>query len=217
MDPLHLCIALSPVTVYLFLMGLINLSPRPFSTSGLRDATALAVAVSGLAVVGPLNLFVPEAAIFRFGSFVWPMLLGLYGLGATLVVLMLRPRLVFYNVTVIQLRPVLGSVVQQLDNQARWAGDSLLLPQLGIQLHLEEFSVMRNVQLVSSGPKQNFTGWRRLELEMRRSLSTTRATRNPRGASLIAISLAITVVIAISMVNGQQSVAQAVTDLLRFQ
>ena len=130
---------------------------------------------------------------------------------------MLRPRLVFYNVTVIQLRPVLGSVVQQLDNQARWAGDSLLLPQLGIQLHLEEFSVMRNVQLVSSGPKQNFTGWRRLELEMRRSLSSTWATRNPRGASLIAISLAITVVIAISMVNGQQSIAQAVTDLLRFQ
>ncbi len=220
MDPLDLCIALGPVAVYVLLIGLINLSRQPFLTTALRDAAALAVAISGLAVVGPLKLFVPEAAIGRFDSFVWLMLLALYALGATLVILTLRPRLVLYNVTMDQLRPVLGTVVQQLDTQARWAADSLVMPQLGVQLHLEEFPLMRNTQLVSSGPGQSLAGWRRLEMEMRRSLAGVRVAPNLRGASMMVIALGMAVWIVVAILSGQPSldeVKDAIGDFLHFR
>lgn len=216
MDPLSSCIALGPVAVYLLLLGLIHASSRPFLTSGFRDGAALAVAVSGFAVVGPLRLFVPAAAVYRFGGFVWLMLLALYGLGAILVLLMMRPRLIVYNVTTEQLRPVLAAVVQQVGNGARWAGDSLLLPKLGIQLHLESFPVTRIVQLVSAGTRQDFAGWRRLEVELRRSLGSVSSPRSLRGPTMIAFSFAIILVVVISMITGQQSVAHELRELVRF-
>ena len=215
MDPLSLCIALGPLAVYLLLLGLISLSSRPFLTSGFRDGAALAMAVAGFIIVGPLRLFVPATAIFRFGPFVWPMLLALYGLGAILALLLLRPRLVVYNVTLDQFRPILASVVQEVDDQARWAGDSLVMPKLGVQLHLESFPSMRNVQLLSSGANQDFAGWRRLEAEIGRRLSTVSVSRSPRGAGLIALSLLMAMAITFSMLADQQSVAQEVAELLR--
>ena len=42
MDPLHAAIALFPVAMYLLIIGAINLSPRPFVTTGARDAMAQA-------------------------------------------------------------------------------------------------------------------------------------------------------------------------------
>ena len=103
-DPLRLCIALSPLAAYVLLLGLINLSSRSLVTSGGRDLAALALGISGLVIVGPMELFFPEVAVERFGGYVWLMLLGLYGLLAVLLMLILRPRLVIYNMTVEQLQ-----------------------------------------------------------------------------------------------------------------
>ena len=68
MDPLHLSIALSPLAVYFVLLGIINLSARPQLTTGARDTAALAVGLSGLVVVGPMELFLPERAAAQFGG-----------------------------------------------------------------------------------------------------------------------------------------------------
>ena len=68
LDPLHLCIALGPLAVYLLVIGRINLSRSPFVTTGTRDAAALAVGIAGLAVAGPLELFVPYAAWVSFAT-----------------------------------------------------------------------------------------------------------------------------------------------------
>ena len=214
MDPLNLCIALGPLATYLLLLGLISLSRRPFLTSGFRDGAALAIAVSGFIIVGPLRLFVPETAIYRFGLYVWLMLLALYGLGAILVLLLTRPRLVVYNVTLDQFRPILASVAQEVDDQARWAGDSLFVPKLGVHLHLDSFPAMRNVQLLSSGANQDFAGWRRLESEIRKRLTMVSVSRSPRGAGLIALSLLMALTVALSMLIDQQAVAREIAELL---
>ena len=145
MDPLHLCIALGPLAVYLLLLGMINLIPRPFLTNGARDTSALCIGISGFLVVGPMELFLPEGAAAKFGPFVWLMLLVLYLLMVTLLVLMMRPRLVIYNITEEQLRPVLGELVGELDPGARWARDTLLIPKLHVQLCVETQAAMRNV------------------------------------------------------------------------
>jgi hypothetical protein len=71
MQTLQLCIALGPLAVYLFLVGLINSRRRPFLTSGARDMAVLGIALSGFFIIGPLQLFVPDTAADRFGPYIW--------------------------------------------------------------------------------------------------------------------------------------------------
>lgn len=214
-DPLHLSIALGPLAVYLLLLGLLNLSTRPFLTTGARDAAALGLAVSGFVVAGPMELFLPEAAAVRFGGYVWLLLLAFYGLCLMLLVLVLRPRLVIYNVTVDQLRPILADVVSGLDPDARWAGDSLTLPRWHVQLHVEPFVAMRNVQLVSTGPRQSYSGWRRLENALAQALRETRGQANPYAFSLILFGLIMVGLVTYGVVGDTQTVEHALREMLR--
>jgi hypothetical protein len=214
-DALHLCIALGPLAVYLLLVGMINLSKRPFLTTGARDVAAIGVAISGFIVAGPMELFLPQAAADRFGPFVWLLLLAFYGLCLTLLVLMLRPRLVIYNANPEQLRSLLSEMVNEMGAEARWAGDSLIVPQLGVQLHLEPFAAMRGVQLVAAGPRQSFTGWRRFELALTKKLKATKAARNPQGYVMVAIAALLIGAITYATMSDPTTVVQGLDDLLR--
>ncbi|HUT09519.1 MAG TPA: hypothetical protein VMY42_03410 [Thermoguttaceae bacterium] len=213
MDTFHACLALGPVAVYLLLLGAINLSRRPFLVSGTRDATALGLAVSGFMIVGPMKLFFPDAAAAHFGPFVWLLLLAFYGLCLVLVLLLLRPRLVIYNISADQLRPILAELVDQLDPNARWAGDMLLLPGLGVQLHVNELAWMRNVSLSSVGGDQNYLGWRRLELALGAALRRVEFGRNPRGISLVAAGTLIAAALVWAVARDPQAVADALFDI----
>src|SRR5690606_23008523 len=157
-----------PLSTYVALMAIVNWRRKPLLTSGGSDLCALGVALSGIAFVGPLELFRPEAATREFGNYIWIVLLILYWLWLLLVVLTSRPRLVVYNASVDELRPVLASVASRLDAESRWAGNHLSMPGLGVHLHLDAFEIMRNVSLVSSGSLQNIDGWRRLARELTR-------------------------------------------------
>jgi hypothetical protein len=215
MDPLHLSIALGPLAIYFLFLGLLNLSTRPFLTTGARDAAALGVAISGFVVAGPMELFLPENAVARFGPYVWLLLLALYALSITLLALVLRPRLVIYNMTAEQLRPILDGAAKSLDPEARWAGASLALPGLGVSLHLEPSPAMRNVQLTSTGPRQSYAGWRRLEIALAAGLKQTRVTPNPYGGSLLFLSAVMAGLIGYVMIRDGASVAAALHEMLR--
>ncbi len=160
MQAFSFCAALGPLAAYLFLLGIINLSRRPLVVSGFRETAALGLALSGFVIVGPMQLFMPEPAAAYFGSLVWALLLGFYGLMLILIILLSKPRLVIFNLKLSQLRPVLSELALRLDSQARWAGDSLSLPQLGVQLHIDDFPSLRNISLASTGDEQSFSGWR---------------------------------------------------------
>jgi len=216
MDPFRLCLALGPVAVYVLLLGLLNLSRRPLLVSGTRDAAALGLGVAGFVIVGPMELFFPYAAATLFqASSVWILLLSFYALCLILVLLLLRPRLIVYNMSVEQLRPLLADLVGELDSEARWAGDSLSLPSLGVQLHIEGAPTMRNVALVSVGPKQNYIGWRRLELVLTPVLDQVEVARNPRGASLVGAALLIGAMLVMAIARNPEAVAKALFDMLR--
>jgi hypothetical protein len=201
--------------MYLLVLGTINLSSRPFLTSGARDAAALGVAIGGFVVAGPMELFLPIEAAAYWGIWVWALMLGVYVLGLLLIVLMLRPRLVIYNVTSEQLRPVLGDVVSQLDPGARWAGDSLTMPGLGVQLHVEPLAMFKNVQLVAAGPNQSLAGWRRLESELALALRAARGTRNPAGISLLTMGLTLAGAVTYWLARDPLGVQQALSEMLR--
>ena len=215
MDPLHLCIALGPVAIYFLVLGSINLSRRPFVTSGTRDAAALGIAIGGFVVVGPMELFLPEAAAVRMGFWVWPTCLAFYGLCLSLAVLLMRPRIVIYNVTFEQLRPSLADLVLRLDSESRWAGDSLVMPNLGVQLTVESQGMMKNVQLAAAGTEQSFPGWRLLETELTAALRTAKGTRNPYGMSLIMFGLLMASAVIYYLSRDPQGVAQALNEMLR--
>src|SRR3954466_373888 len=179
MNSLHLIIAVGPIATYLLVLGLINLSPRPLLTTGARDAASLAIALSGLMVAGPMNLFLVEEAAVLYGAWGWLIMLGAYGLVVLLIVLVLRPRLGVYNITLEQLQPLVADVATRLDPDCRWAGQSLAMPRLGVQLHLEASPLLKNVQLVSSGTEQSLAGWRQLQAAVAPALCRTRTGPNP--------------------------------------
>ena len=214
-DPLHQCIAFGPLVVYLLILGTINLGRRPLITTGARDAAALGIAISGFIAAGPMELFLPEMTAARLGGWVWALLLTFYLLCLLLVVLLMRPRLVIYNATIEQVRPVLADVVARLDDQARWAGESLVMPNLGVQLHIDALAFMKSVQLVSTGPNQNLAGWRRLEDELAREIKQVKGHPNPYGISLITFALVLGTIVMYGMLRDPLSVQQALTEMLR--
>ena len=219
MDPFRLCLALGPVAVYLVILGSVNLSRRPFLVSGVRDAAALGIALAGFVIVGPMLMFFPDALAAhidpKYVKLLWGLMVALYGLGLVLVLLTMRPRLVIYNISSDQLRPILAEVVGRLDPDARWAGDSLMLPALGVQLHLDSLPWMRNVSLVSAGPNQGEQGWRRLEAALSPALAQVDVPRNPRGVTLWSIGVFITGALIWSVARDPQAVTHALFEMLQ--
>lgn len=215
-DPFRLAIALVPVAAYALLLGLVNLRRRPFLTSGGSDLAALGAALSGLMFVGPLELFRPQAATREFGNYIWLFLLLFYWLWLLLVVLLSRPRMVIYNISMEELHPVLAEAAGRLDPDARWAGNHLTLPALGVQLHLDSLDIMRNVSLVSSGGRQSIDGWRRLARELSRSLRPIRVKSNPRAIGLLAVSLALLVLSVAHMLSHPVELAQAMSEVFAY-
>lgn len=213
MDPLRLAVALGPVAIYLLLLGMINLARRPLLVSGGRDTFALGMAIGGLVIVGPIELFFPVMAFTVYGAKVWGLLLGLYLFGLVLLVLVLRPRLVLYNISCEELRPILAELLASMDPQTRWAGDSAVLPNVGIQLRMEPVPSMRNVSLVANGPRQDPQGWRRLERELGVALRTVEVARNPRALSLVLMGLVLVGSVVYAVTGDPQGVAQALLDL----
>jgi hypothetical protein len=213
MDPFRLCLAFGPVAIYLLLLGVVNLSRRPLLVSGVRDVATLSLAVSGLVIVGPMELFFPFEAALRFGPHVWVLLLLLYAMCVVLVLLLLRPRLVIYNISADQLRPILAELVDRLDPAARWAGDSLVLPGLGVQLYIDHFLAMRCASLISAGRNQNPQGWRRLEMKLDDALGREEVTRNPRGLSLLIVALLMIAGIVVAIAQDTQAVSQSLAEI----
>jgi uncharacterized membrane protein len=214
-DALHACLALGPLAVYLLLIGVINLSRRPFLVSGNRDAAALGLALSGLVIIGPIELCLPTAAVARFGPIAWVLMVVVYVLCLILVLLLLSPRLVIYNVAADQLRAVLADLAGRLDSEARWARDVLVLPTLGVQLHLDTCRSMRNVSLSSVGRSQNPLGWQRLESALGVALGRASTARGARGVLLVAVAVLMVFGLGYAVASDPQAVAEAFFDMLR--
>jgi hypothetical protein len=186
--------------------------------SGGRDAAALGLAVSGLVFVGPMALLFPASVAAHFGpwgtKYLWLMFVGLFACCLVFLLLTLRPRLVIYNISTGQLRPILAELVERIDPEARWAGDCLCLPGLGVQLHLEGVGWMRNVSLVSAGPKQDYQGWSRLQAEISAALRSVETPWNIAGLLLLCTGNILVIWLAWAIVHNPQAIAQTVLELL---
>ena len=215
-DPLRLAIALVPLAAYCLVLGILNARRQPFLTSGGADLAALGAALTGLVLIGPIELFRPEKASAEFGSYVWLFLVVFYWLCLWLTALVARPRLVVYNISGDELRPILAETARIIDAQARWAGDSLSLPNLGVQLHVESFEIMRHVSLVASGEKQDLAGWQKLAGELFQRLEPLRVAPNPRALGIVLLAIALMSASIAHMLAHPQLVAQAVEEIFSY-
>ena len=215
MDPVRVTIALGPLCVYLILIGWLNLSKRPFVTSGARDILALSLALSGLVAIGPIELFMPERAAALMGAKIWLPLIMLYMLVASLISMVMKPRIVVYNVSSDEIRPIVGGVVSELDQDARWAGDSVFMPNMQIQFYLQTHPAMRNVQLVATNGEQNLTSWKNLESSLQQAMNNVSVSVNPRAILFFIAASVMTAAVGVSLFAGQAVIAERMQDFLR--
>jgi hypothetical protein len=172
--------AFLPLGAYLAVVGWLHLRHRPVVVTGTLDLALLAGGVSGLVLAGPLALLQPAV-----GTAAWAtaMLLGSLVLIVAGGLLATRPRLVIYNVTTEQLRPILAEVVGSLDATARWAGESVVLPARGLQVLVDGRGLARCVSLVAVGRGSSPEAWAEFARRVRRAARTLRVRRNPWGAA----------------------------------
>jgi hypothetical protein len=216
MDPLRLCIALGPLAVYLLLMGILNLGRRPFLTTAPRDAAALGVAVAGLMLIGPIELFLTRHLAVPFVDHMWlfwSLIGALYLSTLSLLILMARPRISLHNISLEEARAVVAEAAAGLDAQGRWTGNSLLLPSLHVELVLDEFAPLRSVALVSIGRRPSYRGWKRLEGALAGVLRGREVPPNPAGLTFVLTGLLMCSVILFRWFRDPAAVAQTFTEM----
>ena len=215
MDTFSACVAFGPLAIYLLLLGVINVSRRPLIVSGTRETLALGLALFGLVTVGPMQLFMPQEAAARFGQYVWLLLVAFYGLSLALLVILNRPRLIIYNITLEQLQPILDETVHRLDPDATSAGHGVSMPLARVHFQVENFLPLANVSLVATSDDQSFGGWRRLEQGLRARLHQTSVAAQPQGFWLALCGLATLLALAFWVVDDPQNLAQGLGRLMR--
>lgn len=183
------------------------------TTAG-RDIAILAVGISGLLIIGPMELFFPENAVSRFGPYVWVMLLAFYGLTVSLVAMLIRPGLVIYNAREDQIRSVLAEVLGQMD-RPQWSGENVRLPNVKIHFQVEPHPWLQVIQLVSCGREQNLAGWRRLELDLKKAMGSVPGRSNLQGLLFALIALALNLVSVVWMIQQPAEVLADLQQMLR--
>lgn len=179
MYPGQITISFLPLSLYFLLLLWFNTRKRPYLISGVQDLSLLAVGMTGFMFIGPLSFFVPMHAFSAYQSFVWPLLVGLYILLVPFICGIGRPRLVVYNIREETMREISEQISQKIDEESQWAGNSLFIPNLGIQLYLENGLISRTSALVATSRGQNPNSWRTLEVSLAEALSGIRTTPSP--------------------------------------
>jgi hypothetical protein len=185
---LPLWVAVLPLGLYLAALGWLHLRRRPTVLGGGLDLILLATAVSGLVLAGPLALLQPA-----FGAAPWAMgmLLSLFVLIVASGILVTRPRLVIYNITLEQLRPILAELANGLDPSARWAGESVALPARGLQVLVDGHGLARSVSVVAVGKRTSAEAWAEFGRRLRQAVGSLRVRRNPWGVALASLGCGI--------------------------
>ena len=155
--------------------------------TGQEDLTALALGLIGFVMVGPMLYVLPIDALAFWGFSTWFFLALLYALIVWFLGAVFRFRIVIYNIGMTELREILEKTGQELDPEARWAGNSLSLPTLGIQFYLERLSLLRNATLKGCGTHQNLHGWIHFEKSLRIALLHHRAATKNRVVILMTV------------------------------
>ena len=201
-DSLPLGAAFLPLGIYLLVLGWVHLRRRPLAIAGVWDGILLGASLLGLVTVGPIALVRPAAG---GSSWSWPMLILGFCLVVALCVLVSRPRLIIYNISVEQIRPLVAEVASDLDPQARWAGETVALPTRGLQVHLDGDGSLRTVSLIGVGRRSAHEGWSEFSRRVRQASRRLPVRASPWGGVFAGIG-------AVLVLLASWSIAAALYD-----
>jgi hypothetical protein len=182
--------------------------------NGTRETLSLGLALAGLMIVGPMQLFMPQEAAVRFGQLIWLLLIGFYALSVTLLILLSRPRLIVYNISPEELRLALDAAARRVDPDAAWTSTALSLPTSRVHLHIESFAPLGNIALLATGDDQSLAGWRRLEFALRDTLRETIVTPGAYGLWMFIVGAMMLAGLTFWVVDDPQTIAQGLQRML---
>ena len=184
LDSLPFWIAIVPLGLYFCTMGGLQLRHRPLVISAAWDSAFLGLALSGLVAVGPLAAIQPLLGGSPWGEVI---LLLMYALVVAVCILFARPRLLVYNATVEQIRPLVAQNAAAVDPVVRWAGESVALPTLGLQAHVEGNGSLRTVSIVVLQSCETGEAWIDLSRRLRRMCRRLRVQPSPVGMVMLIV------------------------------
>ena len=168
-----------PLAAYCLFLTFLNRRRRPTVFSGTVDLMFLAFGLSGLFLSGPGRLLIPLPVLTLWKAGAWPIWLGFYLSVSLLVALKLRRRIVIYNFSAAEFVPRLWKIVRSLDTSAAHLGNSIAMPNCGVQFSINTAPRTRNVVLLATGPTQSLRGWQQLETAIHRDFQTMTVSRGP--------------------------------------
>jgi hypothetical protein len=209
-------LALLPLGAYLVMMGSLRMLGRPLVTTGGRDIFALSVGISGLAAVGPGELFFPSAAGATFGPAVWPLLALFYFLLVVMVILNSRPRLVVYGVSGQILAQPLLRACQRLDPQSVVDGSAgtVTLPSHAIHLRIKPHGMSDSADIEAFEANVTPMFWRLLLAELRKEVALLPTTAPASGGLVTVVGLAMLLLVALQVVRAPRQLVEGLRDWL---
>ena len=206
--------AMLPIAAYLLIVGGLQLRRCSTVISGFADTLMLGFAIGGLAMVGPLDLFVPEIAAYRFGSALRLLLLVLYVLIVLLVAMARRPRMVVLNASESRVLETLRELTRELDDRTTWSGNAAYLPQRKLDLHVEFEPASHTVQVRSLSREIDFAQWTRLRRRLGSQLRTQQLVGNARAVWSIASGATLVILVGWVCTNQWPAVARGFSEWL---
>ncbi|MBI3461478.1 MAG: hypothetical protein HY000_00225 [Planctomycetes bacterium] len=207
---LLICVNLLPVGTYFCVLGLLHAAGRPLVTTGIRDFLALALALSGLAITGPLHVLLHSRLLPGPLAHTWWAGLGLY----LLLVGMLAPRsfetLVIYNGSETTVVAALRTILERLNTSVQEVPGGWILPARGILLEMDSLPVLNNVSLQFRGVRDTLL-FRQIQRELADLLAETRTGWPAIGITLAAAG-GLILALPISLLARD---AQGITMLVR--
>ncbi len=211
MEPARMAIALVPVATYLFALGLVHARGKPRVVSGLKDRLALGLAISGLVLIGPVELLLPPLLVAQMGPVVWGVILGAYLSAWVVAAFLAPPRVVIYNLPAQELHSWLTEAARGWDEQAHWLGNVLVLPRLPMQVLVEYTAWSRTAVLRYNGGRNDPALW----LAWQRHLQQNAKSLPARSAPQVAVLFGLATVLAASvLLSWGQNFQAAVRELV---
>jgi len=215
-EPFAVLLALLPLISYLIVLSLIRLTGHVLVTTGGRDIAALAVAISGLVMVGPIELFFPHTAVPVFGAKVWIALGIFYALCTTLVALTSRPKLVVYGRTPADVYPALLAAAQSMDSAATGNSESLQvqLPTLKARLRADGQRFVDYAEIVAFESNLPTACWSRLLGHLRSQLVAKPAEVPRRGFAMLLTAVVLSAILLWQSFGNQELLVQGFREWL---
>jgi hypothetical protein len=215
MNAHQLQIATVPLALYFVWLAMINLRRRATVTTGAAELVRWACALTGLILVGPLQLAMPEEAAYRLGGWVWLPILALLALLLLFLRLSSKPRIVIYNLAAEEFVPLLQQVSQGLDAEATTCNAILNLPSLHLQAVVEAWPSMKSHVILATSRTQSWAVWQKLFIALRAELGKRTSQPNPRGWTFAMIAALLMGLPYLSVSPEPSSFAEVAARLLR--